>query len=170
MEPRIPPVSVAHAPDEIRDTLEQFSRLRGDDASVLNVFGTLANHPKLFRRWLVFANHVLLKSTLDPRTRELAILRVGWRCHAPYEWGQHVVVGRAAGLTDDDIRRVAAGPDAEGWTPADAATLCATDEQVLDLVFAVGNYHIVSFALNACGVQRDDGVDDTTLPFPPAAS
>jgi 4-carboxymuconolactone decarboxylase len=192
MEPRIPPVSVAEAPDEIRDTLEQFSRLRGDDASVLNVFGTLANHPKLFRRWLVFANHVLLKSTLDPRTRELAILRVGWRCHAPYEWGQHVVVGRAVGLTDDDIRRVADGPEAEGWTPAEAATLRATDElhdrstigdetwtaltehftdeQVLDLVFAIGNYHLVSFALNACRVQRDDGVDESTVPFPPSAT
>jgi 4-carboxymuconolactone decarboxylase len=155
------------------------------------VFGTLANHPKLFRKWLVFANYILVKSTLDPRTRELAVLRVGWRCDAPYEWGQHVVVGRAVGLSDDDIRRVAEGPDADGWTPAEVAALRATDElhdrstitdatwaaltehfteeQVLDLVFLVGNYHIVSFALNACRVERDDGVDDSALPFPAPA-
>ena len=188
MEPRIPPVSLAEASPEVRDLLEQFSRLRGDDASVLNVFGTLANHPTLFRKWLVFANYILVKSTLDPRTRELAVLRVGWRCEAPYEWGQHVVVGRAVGLTDDDVRRVAAGPDADGWTVAEAAALRATDElhdrstitdatwsalsehfsdqQVLDLVFLIGQYHLVSFALNACRVERDDGVDATTLPFP----
>lgn len=192
MEPRIPPVPLADAPPEVRDLLEQFSRLRGDDASILNVFGTLANHPTLFRKWLVFANYILVKSTLDPRTRELAVLRVGWRCEAPYEWGQHVVVGRTVGLTDDDIRRVTEGPDAPGWTPAEAAALRATDElhdrstvtdgtwaalgehfsdeQVLDLVFLVGNYHIVSFALNACRVERDDGVDDAAVPFPPAAS
>jgi alkylhydroperoxidase family enzyme len=188
MEPRILPISLADATPEVRDVLEQFSRLRGDDASVLNVFGTLANHPKLFRKWLVFANYILLKSTLEPRTRELVVLRVGWRCEAPYEWGQHVVVGRAVGLSDDDIRRVTEGADADGWTPAEAAALRATDElhdrstitdatwaalgdhfsdeQVLDLVFLVGNYHIVSFALNACRVERDDGVDDSTLPFP----
>ena len=192
MEPRIPPVSLADADPDTRQLLERLSRLRGDDAAVLNVFGTVANHPTLMREWLRFATYALTKSTLDPRTRELAVLRVGWRCDAPYEWGQHVVVGRAVGLTDDDVRRVAEGPDADGWTPAEVAALRATDEmhdgstisdptwaalaehftneQILDLVFLVGNYHIVSFALNACRVERDDGVDDTALPFPPAAS
>jgi len=191
MEPRIPPVSLADADPDTRQLLERLSRLRGDDAAVLNVFGTVANHPTLMREWLRFATYALTKSTLDPRTRELAVLRVGWRCDAPYEWGQHVVVGRAVGLTDDDVRRVAEGPDADGWTPAEVAALRATDElhdrstitdptwaaltehfsdqQVLDLVFLVGNYHIVSFALNACRVARDDGVDDTALPFPPTA-
>jgi len=192
MEPRIPPVSLADADPDTRRLLERLSRLRGDDAAVLNVFGTLANHPTLLREWLGFATYALTKSTLDPRTRELAVLRVGWRCDAPYEWGQHVVVGRAVGLSDDDVRRVADGPDADGWTAAEAAALRATDElhdrstitdatwaalgehftpeQVLDLVFLVGNYHIVSFALNACRVERDDGVDDTALPFPHAAT
>jgi len=191
MEPRIPPVSLADAEPDTRQLLERLSRLRGDDAAVLNVFGTVANHPTLMREWLRFATYALTKSTLDPRTRELAVLRVGWRCDAPYEWGQHVVVGRAVGLTDDDVARVAEGPDADGWTPAEVAALRATDElhdrstitdatwaaltehfsdqQVLDLVFLVGNYHIVSFALNACRVERDDGVDDTAVPFPPAA-
>ena len=192
MEPRIPPVSLEDADPDTRRLLERLSKLRGDDAAVLNVFGTIANHPLLLREWLKFATYALTKSSLDPRTRELAVLRVGWRCDAPYEWGQHVVVGRAVGLTDDDVARVAAGADAPGWTPAEAAALRATDElhdgatisdrtwaalaehftneQILDLVFLVGNYHLVSFALNACRVQRDDGVDDSAVPFPPAAT
>jgi hypothetical protein len=33
-----------------------------------------------------------------------------------------------------------------------------TEQQLLDVIFTVGNYHIVSFALNSCGVQLDDGV------------
>ena len=37
-------------------------------ATPLNIFGTLAHHPKLMKRWLVFGNHVLAKSTLPLAT------------------------------------------------------------------------------------------------------
>ena len=191
MTPRIPPVSLADADPETRALLDSLSTFRDDDVSVLNVFGTLAQHPKLIKRWLVFANHVLLKSTISGRDRELAILRAGWRCHAPYEWGQHVVIGRREGITDEEIARIGAGPDAPGWSEHDAAVLRAVDElhdtstisdatwatlietydqqQCMDLVFAIGQYHLVSFALNAFGVERDDGLDETKVPFPPEA-
>lgn len=191
MTPRIPPVSLADADPETRALLDSLSTFRDDDVSVLNVFGTLAQHPKLIKRWLVFANHVLLKSTISGRDRELAILRAGWRCHAPYEWGQHVVIGRREGITDEEIARIGAGPDAPGWSKHDAAILRAVDElhdtstisdatwatltetydqqQCMDLVFAIGQYHLVSFALNAFGVERDDGLDESTVPFPPTA-
>jgi alkylhydroperoxidase family enzyme len=147
---------------------------------VLNIFRTLAHHPKLLKRWLVFGNHVLAKSSLSPRDREIAILRVGWLCRAEYEWGQHVLIAREAGISDEDIARVGAGPDAPGWDPGDATLLRAVDElhadcfvsdptwqalarryderQLLDLIFAVGQYHLVSMALNTLGVQLDPGV------------
>ncbi|MGZ6964641.1 MAG: carboxymuconolactone decarboxylase family protein [Acidimicrobiia bacterium] len=191
MTPRIQPVSLADAEPETRELLGALSTLRGDDAEVLNVFRTMAQHPKLLKRWLVFANHVLTKSTLSGRDRELAILRSGWRCNAPYECGQHAVIGQREGLSKDEVERIAAGPDAPGWSAHDAAILRATDElhdhatisdetwatltktydqqQMMDLVFAIGQYHLVSFALNAFGVERDDGLDGS-LPFPPAAS
>jgi alkylhydroperoxidase family enzyme len=184
-------LSLADADERTREQLAALSTLRADDTSLLNVFTTLAHHPDLLRRWLGFANHVLLESTLAPRERELAILRVGWRCHAPYEWGQHVVVGRRFGITDEEVARVAAGPDAPGWSPREAAILRAVDElhdhatvsdptwaaltaqlstqQCMDLVFAIGQYHLVSFALNAFGVERDDGVDPAAVPFPTPA-
>ena len=79
---------------------------------VLNIFRTLAHHPKLLRRWTVFGNHVLFKSTLPPRERELIILRIGWLCRSEYEFGQHTRIGRQAGLTDDEILRITVGPDA----------------------------------------------------------
>jgi alkylhydroperoxidase family enzyme len=192
MTPRIQPVSLADAEPETRELLEALSTFRDDDVSVLNVFATLAQHPKLMKRWLVFANHVLIKSTISGRDRELAILRVGWLCSSPYEWGQHVVIARREGITDEEIARIAEGPDAAGWSEHDAAILRAADElherstitdgtwatlgkvydtqQCMDLLFAIGNYHVVSFALNTFGVERDDGVDDTTVPFPTAPS
>jgi alkylhydroperoxidase family enzyme len=168
-----------------RDQWDDETRaLLGDNT--LNVFATLAHHPKLMKRWMVFGNHVLAKSTLPARHRELLILRTGWNCRAPYEWGQHVAIARAIGITDEEITRIAHGPDAPGWSAADALLLRAADElhdettlsdatydamaarydaqYLLDLVFTVGQYHLVSMALNAFRAERDDSV--TGVPFP----
>ena len=176
-EPRLAPKPLDEWDDETRALL-------GD--RTLNIFATLAHHPKLLKRWIVFGNHVLAKSTLPARDRELLILRTGWNCRAPYEWGQHVVIARAAGITDDEIEQVAAGPEAPGWDAFDATLLRAADElhgddsltdatyaaltarydaqQLLDVVFTVGQYHTVSMALNALRVQRDDGVTGVPMP------
>lgn len=150
-------------------------------AGAANIFRTLAHHPKLLKRWLVFGNHVLLKSTLPARERELIILRTGWRCYSQYEFGQHRVIGRDAGLTDDEIEALCGEPDAHDWSGDDRALIAAADElhddqcisdatwaalaqrwdeqQILDIVFAVGQYTLVSMALNSCGVQLDDGLE-----------
>lgn len=153
--------------------------LRRPDGSVLNIFRSMANHPDLARRWLVFGNHVLAKSTLSPRVREIAILRVGWRCNCEYEWGQHVLIAQALGFSDDDIRRLQTDTISLDWDDAEACVVRATDElhadhaigdatwealsvhydrqQLIDLVFAVGQYTLVSMALNTFGVPLDDG-------------
>lgn len=191
MTARIPPLSLADADEQTRTLLQPLTEVRGADTRLLNVFGTLGHHPELLRHWLVFAGYLLSKSTLPPRLRELVVLRVGWRCCSPYEWGQHVWVGRRAGVTDEDLVRISAGPDADGWSDAERAALRAADElidrhtladatwqalvawyttpQVLDLVFLVGQYQLVSSALNACRVERDDGLDASALPFPTRA-
>ena len=89
------------------------------------MFATFAHHPKLMKRWLVFGNHVLAKSTLPARDRELLVLRTGWNCRAPYEWAQHVAIARAIGITDDEIARVAEGPDADGLVARTTRCCCA---------------------------------------------
>jgi 4-carboxymuconolactone decarboxylase len=170
-----------------RDEWDDETRaLLGD--RTLNIFATLARYPKLLKRWLVFGNHVLAKSTLPARERELLILRIGWLCRAPYEWGQHVAIGRASGVTDEEIKRLTEGPDAPGWSDLDAALVRAADElhelstltdatygalaahfdtqQLLDIVFTVGQYNLVSMALNTFRVERDDGVTDAPMPEP----
>jgi len=174
--PRVPPVPDAGA-TEAQQIL--FERMRGDNGDILGIFRTLANHADLARRWMVFGTHVLAKSTLSARVRELLILRVGWVCKAEYEWGQHVVIARDAGISDDEIRRVQAGPEAAGWSDDDRALLRAADEllrdqfisdqvwadlgkamttqQILDLIFTVGQYNLVSMALNSLGVELEPG-------------
>ena len=129
---------------------------------------------------MVFANHILGKSTLDPKERELVILRIGFLCNAGYEWGQHVVIARQVGLTDEEILLAKSGPRSLGISTLYGLLLQATDElhgdahiadatwqgllehyntqQMMDLVFTVGQYNLVSMALNSFGVQLDDGV------------
>ncbi len=86
-QPRLEPLDEEQWNDETRELLASL-RMEG---RVFNIFRTLATHPKLLKRWLVFGNHILYKSTLPPRERELLILRIGWLCRAEYEWGQHAV-------------------------------------------------------------------------------
>ena len=174
---RIQPV----ADDDLNDAQRQLlDPLRRPDGEVLNIFRTLAVHPDLTRRWLVFGNHVLGKSTLTARLRELVILRVGWLCGSDYEWGQHVLIARAEGVSDEEITSIKEGPEAAGWNPAEHAALRAAGElhsdqeigddtwallrdafdeqQCLDIIFTVGQYTLVCMALNSCGVERDAGV------------
>ena len=171
--PRVPPLAPAEWNDEQRELLT-----RGNPSRVLNVFATLVRHQDLYRRWMPFANHVLFKSTLSPREREMAILRIGWLCRSGYEFHQHTRIGREAGLSDAEIERLKSAADAPGWSEAESALLHAVDDlhadqfigdatwqrlvehydthQVLDLVFAVGQYTLVSMALNSFGVQIEE--------------
>jgi alkylhydroperoxidase family enzyme len=173
-KPRVAPLADEQIDPELRERI-----FRGP---ILNIFRTLAHHPALTKRWLVFGTHVLSKSTLPARERELVILRIGWLCRSGYEWGQHVVIGKAAGLTDAEIERIAEGADAAGWSARDRALLRATDElradafisdptwaelaswlstqQLMDLVFTIGQYNLVSMALNSFGVQPEPGLPE----------
>lgn len=179
-KPRIEPLTPAEWSEEVRAILAPV-RDRDAGGRVLNVQATLARHPKLLKRWNVFGNHVLFKSTLPARHREILILRIGWLCRSGYEWGQHVTIGRRAGLTDPDFERLRQGPDAPGWDPFEAALVRAADElhrgafvsdatwaalarrydpkQLMDVVFTVGQYNLVAMALNSFGVQLDPGVE-----------
>jgi 4-carboxymuconolactone decarboxylase len=170
-EPRLAPVDPGQLDD---DTARLLDALGG-----LNIFATLAHHPRLLRKWLVFGNHVLNGTTLAERERELVILRAGWRCASEYEFGQHTLIGQRCGLTADEVRRLAT-EGVDGWSPSDAVLVAATDELVadhtlsdaswealaglldtpaiLDLIFTVGQYVLVSTALNALGVRLDEGV------------
>ena len=175
-QPRIPPAEDDQLPQEARELLERASI----DGRQFNIFRTFAHHPKLLKRWLVFATHILSKSTLSSRDREILILRTAWRNASPYEWGQHFNIAPREGRSETDIRRIADGPNAEGLSAHDALLVRAVDElhdhrrlsddtwsqleriyereQLMDFVFTVGQYAMLAMALNSFGVERDDGV------------
>jgi len=178
--PRIEPLSREHWDEDVLHIVDPNGDR--DDADIFNIFKTLAHYPKLMKRWTVFANHVLMKSSLSPRDREIAILRIGWLCRSEYEWTQHVRIGKnEAKMTDEDIAAVAEGPTSEHWNDIESALVLAVDElhrdamisddtwqklgsaynrkQMMDLVAAVGGYTLVSMMLNSFGVQLDDSLE-----------
>ncbi len=177
--PETPRVAPAAAADLDAPAQALLSGATPPGSRATNIFATLVRHPGLFRRWLPFGGK-LLAGKLPARDRELLVLRVAWRCRSEYEWGQHVLIGTAAGLTDDEVRRIRGGPDTPGWDAFDATLLRAADElhddscigeqtwralaaryderQLIEVPMLVGHYHLVAFALNSLGVQREPGV------------
>ncbi len=171
---RVPMRDLSTMPAEDREAVEK-NALNG---RLYNIFKVLAHHPKLVKRWTPFAGHVLAKQTLPFRDREILILRIGWLNQAEYEFAQHELIARRGGFGDADIDKIKAGPKAAGLTPHEAALMQAADdlfensvitdatwatlaksystEQLLDAVFTVGQYNMVSWALNSLGVPLDD--------------
>jgi alkylhydroperoxidase family enzyme len=148
---------------------------------LFNVFKTAAHHTVASGKWDAFAfGHVnSADNTLTPRHRELLILRIGWLCGSEYEWAAHSEVARSIGFTEDELIHITEGPGAPQWAPFEATLLQAVDElhkdafitdatwqalsaeydtrQLMDLVFTVGAYNLVSMFLNSLGVQLDEG-------------
>ena len=142
----------------------------------LNIFLTLAKNPPLFEVFTRFGSHLLFKGSLPPREREIVILRVGWQAQSEYEFGQHTVIGKQAGLTDDEVDRLARA-GVEGWSDDDAALLRLADDlcdndvvsdetwkaltprwdeaQLLELLMLAGYYRLVSGVLNSAGVALE---------------
>lgn len=145
-----------------------------------NVFLTLARNATLFRRWMAYTAEFYAAGSLTPRHRELLVLRTAWRCRSDYEWGQHVRMARAAGLTDDEITAVVRPLDAREWSPTDEALLRVVDElaadrtvhastwadladhfdepHLIEVLLLVGSYTALAGFLNAVGVEREAGV------------
>ena len=91
------------------------------------VFGLMLRHPGLFKIQMDMGLQ-LFKGEISPRERELAVLRVGWLCRAPFEWGEHVDIAKSYGITSEEIERVTHGSAATGWTEHEQAILKGVEE------------------------------------------
>jgi 4-carboxymuconolactone decarboxylase len=180
MTPRIPPTT----PDDRDERTEELlaGMLRRPDGTDMNIFTTLAHHPKLLKRWAAFGGTLLFGGALPPRDRELLILRTALHCHAEYEWGQHVGIALQAGLNQEEIERLHSAESTEGWSNSDGALIAAADElhansvisdatwralaasydykQLIEVCMVVGQYHMVAFTLNSLGIEPEPGLPE----------
>ena len=153
-----------------------------DYMAELSIFQMLLNHPRLARTFNDFLATMLWHGALDPRLRELVIMRIGWLTACDYEWTQHWRVASRLGVTGDDLLGVRDWQRYDGFGPTERAVLAATDDVVRDgavsaeswaacerelggdrtvlieLVTAIGAWRMVASILRSLNVPLEDGV------------
>lgn len=95
----------------------------------LNVFRAVAALPPSLRPFLELGGSLLGGAHLTPAEREIAILRVAHATQAAYERQQHEQLGRAVGLTDEQIAATAQ-KEPGAALDADAALICRAADEI----------------------------------------
>ncbi|WAC91886.1 carboxymuconolactone decarboxylase family protein [Mycobacterium sp. Aquia_213] len=148
---------------------------RANPAGAGNILSTLVRHPDLTRAYLPFNTYLLNGSTLTPRVREVALLRVVHRRNCDYLWSHHLPIAHRAGLSAAETDAIRDGQLA---ADADQSVLVAVDDLVdtgtvstpvwdelgrhftdperMDLVFTIGGYCLLAMAVNAFGVEDEE--------------
>lgn len=163
-------------PEPIGDVAAGTLARLGDDPP--GTIAALAHADVLLGPFLAWAAALALQGALPRRDHELLALRASWNGRSAFEWGEHAGFARRSGLTDDEIHRIASG---EGWEGHEAALLRAADElhatttitdetwaelaahydegQLVEVVYVVGQYTMLSMVANALDVGVPPGLD-----------
>ncbi|MCB2078818.1 MAG: carboxymuconolactone decarboxylase family protein [Novosphingobium sp.] len=174
--------------DSERKMIQNIRDITGypQEAPMHPFFLTLARSPDIFSAFTRLGIEAMATSALGKRERELVILRTGWLCDAPYQWGEHVSSGRDAGLTDQEIERIKLGSQADGWSAPDRALLKAVEEmqadrtihdatwvelakhfderQLIELPILSGHYNMTAMLQNALRFPPNRDMDGNFLP------
>jgi 4-carboxymuconolactone decarboxylase len=175
---KLPPIEPST--DEQKQILGPFA----NGAETLNAFKVCLNNPELCRAWTPFTSAV--GRTLPLRDRELLILRTAWLCGNDYTWSIHSQSARRGGFTDAEIRRVTEGPGAQQWSAEDRLLLEVADAlytqrmipdaswaalakryspaQMMDAIFTVGQYSMISMLVRSGGIQQESGKSGFGVP------
>ena len=180
---RVVPADPAALPAEVAALVDL---TRDPEGEPLRVIATLAHRPDLVGPFLDWSAALAGAAALGPRRHELAALRAAWWHRSDYEWGHHVEYARRAGVTGEEIHRLAR-PDLDGWTDADRVLLAVVDGMcrggvddhtwrtaiahhdvpaLVELAWTVGQYAALSMITDALGVRPEPGLD--SIPRGPA--
>jgi alkylhydroperoxidase family enzyme len=205
--PRIQALGVAHLTDELLQIMVRMSQInsliksrdrpsltdaitqdRGEMSqtemaerltNLPEIMRTMLRHPHLFALQADVGIQLLGRGALSARDREMAILRIGWLCQAPYEWGEHVLIAKKVGITSEDIERITQGSAAAGWDDHERAILKAVEElydeamisdatwatlaqrlderQLIELPILIGQYQGVAYYQNSLRLRLHEG-------------
>ena len=186
---------VAPVPENQRSAEQKALAERFASSTIPNAIATYLNHPLLAEHILPFEHYVSSDSGLPPRDRSLVILRTAWLTRSDYLWAHRAGAARQAGVTTDELRRIAEGPGANRWDTFDAVLLRAADElhldsfvsdatwqalseryntnQLVDLVDTVGTLTMHAGAFNSLGLEIEPGLPErlpTGIPSAVAAT
>lgn len=179
--PRIAPLRPDEIGPEARAITEKLRKAAGAAAldDIPEYVATMLRHPGLYDKHVALGAELFENGALSPRQRELAVLRTAWLLGAPYEWGEHVVIGKRAGLSDEEVERIKQGSGATGWSTQDRAIVRAAEElregamisdatwlalsdflddkQLIEIPFVIGNYTRVAYLQNSLRLRLIPG-------------
>jgi 4-carboxymuconolactone decarboxylase len=147
--PRVPPLKPSELGKEASETALALRKAAsgGSSDEVTEFTATMLRHPALYRCHVALGIQ-LYGGALAPRDRELAVLRIAWLCKAPFEWGEHVKIGKRVGVTPEEIERVIRGSAASGWNEDDRAVIRAVEELIDDAMISDETWAILSRRLD----------------------
>jgi 4-carboxymuconolactone decarboxylase len=172
---RIAPVEERDLTDAQREMLGSYAAQPG---RTQQLFRICVRAPEMCKAW-VAVTRSFGQLSMSVHDRELVILRTSWLCKNEYTWANHVGAAKRAGLSDDDIARIAKGPEA-GWQGFDKTLLEATDSlhaeqyipdatwktlsahygdrEMQELLFMVGQYTFAGMWARSAGLPLEPGV------------
>lgn len=123
---------------------------------------------------------LMFHNTLNPRIRELVILRNGWRTGSEYEFCQHVRVSRDLKISEEEILGIRDPGNCRAYDETDRAVIRMADElldtsevsaetwrilqkafpneQLVELLLVAGFWRMIAGYLKTAKVPLDAGV------------
>ncbi len=190
--PRILPSDRQSVAEEVQATTQ---KLRGGVMAdqpplpldvIPEIMFTMCRFPDLWDKMIELTLEIQgANAKLEMRDRKLAILRTGWLCQAPYEFGEHVNQSRRFGLTDEEIERITVGSTAPEWNDHERAILCAVEElhadsmvsdktweqlakrfdehQLVELLVLIGQFVATAYFQNSMRLRLEAGNEGLVL-------
>ena len=178
MTPRIYPVDRKDADPRVE---EMYKRMDAMGNPPPNMHLTFGKNPALYESWLPFATYVIPSSSLSHRDRQILILRTAYNWKSGYVWSQHVLISKHfSALLEAEIANLCNDGEDSSWSENESALIAACDEtrtdgvisdptwlrlsshyseaNLIDIVFAIGQYGLISTSLRSLKVQLDDGL------------
>ena len=126
---RISYVEKKNAPPEVS---ELFNKMEARGATVSNIWKTAAHVPSTLFHLIKMGNALLSRTRLDPKLREIAILRTAAILDCEYQKRAHSIFGKEVGVTDEQLNSIKQWVNSNAFNGVEQAVLRFTDEVAKD--------------------------------------
>jgi alkylhydroperoxidase family enzyme len=174
---RLPYLSRNDLAETDRFIWDDFVKVRGTEPG--NIHRTIANAPKLLRRFVDLGNELRNGTQLDPKLRELALLTVGRLTGADYEFVHHWNMALRLGVKREQLEQLATFESSSDFNQNERAVMRYAAEatsnikvsdatfdalrgfldngRIVELVMNVAMYNAVARIIVPCGVELEPG-------------